>query len=89
VQRSSRKRLVGVIALVGVILIALGIMALRELMVVGKAPSERLARQVAYTIISLAVGFWCIVWWLVAGVAWARRGQTETSAGETRSSGKA
>ena len=89
VQRSSRKRLVGVIALVGIILIVLGVVALQELLVVGKVPPERLGRQVVYTIIPLMVGLWLIIWCLVAGMAWARGVQTETTTGETRSSGRA
>ena len=86
-QRSSRKRLAGVIALVGIVLIALGVVELRELMIVGKVPPESLGRQVAYTTISLAVGLWLVVWYLVAGRMWARRDQGGTAGDETRSSG--
>ena len=84
----SRKLLVVAIAVVGIILIVLGAIGWRELLVVGKVPPERLGRQVAYTTISLAIGFWCIVWWLVAGMAWARGVQTGITAGETRPSGR-
>jgi hypothetical protein len=59
VQRPSRKCLVWVIALVRIVLIGLGAVELRELMIVGKVPPERLGRQVAYTTISLAVGLRC------------------------------
>ncbi|MGH8071652.1 MAG: hypothetical protein ACRERE_41745 [Candidatus Entotheonellia bacterium] len=86
-QRSSRKFLVGAIALVGIILIALGMVEWRELLVVGKVPAERLGRQVAYMTISLAVGLWLIVWYIVAGRMWARRDQGGTAGDETRSSG--
>ena len=61
-QRSSRKRLVSVIALLGIILIALGIVELWELMVAGKVPPEGLGRQVVYTTIPLMVGLWLIFW---------------------------
>jgi membrane-bound ClpP family serine protease len=88
VQMTSRKLLVGAIAVVGIILIVLGAIGLRELLVVGKVPPERLGRQVAYATISLAIGFWCIVWCLVAGMAWARRVQTGITTGETRSLGR-
>jgi membrane-bound ClpP family serine protease len=81
--------LVGAIALSGIILMVLGVVALQELLVVGKVPLERLRCQVAYTTISVAVGFWCIIWYLVAGIAWARGVQTRTTAGGTRSWGKA
>jgi len=84
VQRSSRKLLVGAIALVGIILIALGVVELRELMIVGKVPPESLGRQVAYTTISLAVGLWLIVWYLVpegCGLAGTRGERLETRRG--------
>lgn len=86
-QGSSRKRLVGVIALVGIILIVLGALALQELLIIGKVPPERLGHQVAYTTIPLMIGLWLIVWCLVAGVAWVRGVQTRTTAGGTCSSG--
>lgn len=86
-QSSSRKLWVGAIALGGIILLALGIVEFRELLVVGKVPPERLGRQVGYTTVPLVLGLWVIVWYLVAGRAWARGVRSGTSGGETRSSG--
>ncbi|MGH8056040.1 MAG: hypothetical protein ACREOH_02210 [Candidatus Entotheonellia bacterium] len=85
-QRSSRTLLVGALALGGIILLVLGIVELRELLVVGQVPPERLGRQVGYTTVSLALALWVIVWCLVAGKAWARGIQAGTTGGETPSS---
>ncbi len=69
---SGRWIVVGALALCGIVLIILGVGGLRELLVVGKVPTEMLARQVGYTTGSLAVGLVMTVWCLVAGIAWAR-----------------
>ncbi|MGH8068537.1 MAG: YHS domain-containing protein [Candidatus Entotheonellia bacterium] len=76
---SSRWRgiLVGVVALVGIVLLILGIGWLRELMAIGTVPLEMLGRRVSSTVVSLFLSLTMIVWCLVAGLAWARlKGRT-------------
>ena len=85
--RSLRRLLVWAVAVVGIILMALGVVEFRELLVVGKVPPERLGRQVAFTTIQLAVGLGLIVWCLVASKTWARGGKGGTAGDETRTSG--
>lgn len=84
-QSSSRKVWIGVIALGGIILLALGIVELRESLVVGKVLPERLGRQVAYTTVPLVVGLAIIVWCVGAGKGWARGGRPGTTGGEAHS----
>ncbi|MBI3328796.1 MAG: YHS domain-containing protein [Nitrospinae bacterium] len=59
--------LVGARALVGIALLVLGIMGVRELMSVGKVPPEMLGRQVGLTTVSLVLGLIMLVWSLAAG----------------------
>ncbi len=70
--QSGRRFLVGALALCGIVLIILGIGGLRDLLVVGKVPSDMLGRRVGYTVGSTVVGAGLIIWCLVAGIAWAR-----------------
>lgn len=78
--QSGRRFLVGALALCGIVLIILGIGGLRDLLVVGKVPSEMLGRRVGYTVGSTVVGAGLIIWCLVAGIAWARSGAESQSA---------
>jgi len=77
----------GIVALCGIVLVILGIGGLRELMMVGKVPQESLGRYVGFTTMSLFIGLVMIVWYLVAGRAWARGVRAGTAGGETPSPG--
>ena len=86
--QSGRRFLVGALALCGIVLIILGIGGLRDLLVVGKVPSEMLGRRVGYTTGSLAVGLAMSVWCLIAGITWARSVRVGTAGSEARPAGQ-
>jgi uncharacterized membrane protein YidH (DUF202 family) len=74
VPRRWRWILVGVIALAGAGLAALGIRQWQELIEIGLAPPDVLHRKVPRTTVSLFLGLVMIVWVCVTGIRWARHG---------------
>lgn len=65
------RKIVGGVALGGVVLPILGMAGLRELMAMGTVPTEMLGRRVIYTVVSLFLGVVMVVWCLVSGILWA------------------
>jgi amino acid transporter len=82
--------IVGIAAACGVLLVAMGILGLRELLEAGKIPGEMLTRRVHYltffTAAALSLGLTTIVWCVFNGIAWARSVQLDAAASEARPS---
>jgi hypothetical protein len=74
----SRRRwiIVGLVAVCGVLFVALGIQGLGKLLDAGKIPGEMLTSRVrsltVYTTAVLSLGLTMISWCFITGLAWAR-----------------
>jgi hypothetical protein len=77
----SRRRwiIVGLVAVCGVLLVALGIQGIAKLLEAGKIPGEMLTSRVRnltiYTTAVLSLGLTVLSWCFITGVGWARAPQ--------------
>jgi len=71
-QPWGRRIVVIVVALGGIVLVALGIREFRELLEIGMAPPGILHRKVPVTTVSLFLGLVMILWVLIAGIRWTQ-----------------
>ena len=86
-QPWGRRIVVIVVALGGIVLVALGIREFRELLEIGMAPPEILHRKVPVTTVSLFLGLVMILWVLIAGIPWTQsRHDAENETGHPPSS---
>jgi hypothetical protein len=86
-QPWGRRIVVIVVALGGIVLVALGIREFLELLEIGMAPPEILHRKVPATTVSLFLGLVMILWVLIVGIRWTRsRHDAENETGHPPSS---